>query len=207
MSPCNGQVRCSTGRDEFGEVWTRKLVQALSKTYLGYPRNRFEIGFEQVFWPKLPQTISKTLCLKTRSTIFPVNYGDILRHGNSRDPVFPGTRKHPQSRYTGPSYTWIPCIPGTHIREAAGSTPGRLRGSKNRPPEATWCVKPRIQSRIFIQQVASGDRFPDPRKRPGIYPTASQDMSGTRVYPGHKNTRDAERPTSIGLDSNATGFC
>ncbi len=36
----------------FGEVWTRKLVQTLAKTYLGYPRDRF---FEHVSGPKFPE--------------------------------------------------------------------------------------------------------------------------------------------------------
>ncbi len=43
-----------------GEVWASKLAQSLSNTYLGGPLDRFDIGFEQVFWSKLPQTKSKT---------------------------------------------------------------------------------------------------------------------------------------------------
>ncbi len=39
----------------------RKLVQTLSKTYLGGTRHRFQIGFEQVFWSKLSQTLTQTL--------------------------------------------------------------------------------------------------------------------------------------------------
>ncbi len=62
----------------FGKVWTRKLVQTPSKTYLGYPRDRFQIRFEPAFWPELSQILSKTLSRKTRSSILPVRYGDIL---------------------------------------------------------------------------------------------------------------------------------
>ena len=62
----------------FGKVWSITLVQTLSKTYLGYPRDRFDIGFDQVFLSKFPQTLSKTLSRKIRSNILPVQYSDIL---------------------------------------------------------------------------------------------------------------------------------
>ncbi len=41
-----------------GDAWTRKLVQTLSKTYLGYSRERLQLGFEQILCSKLPQTLS-----------------------------------------------------------------------------------------------------------------------------------------------------
>ncbi len=42
----------------FGKVWTRKLVQTLSKAYLVGTRDRFSIGFERVFWSKVSQSLS-----------------------------------------------------------------------------------------------------------------------------------------------------
>ncbi len=50
-----GQGGYSTGFFEIGcwigsgEFWTRKLVQTISKTYFGWPRDRSQVGIEQVF--------------------------------------------------------------------------------------------------------------------------------------------------------------
>ncbi len=62
----------------FGEVWARKFVQTLSKTYLGDTRDRFYIGLEQVLRSKLPQTLSETLSRKIRSNTVPVHDGPLL---------------------------------------------------------------------------------------------------------------------------------
>ncbi len=49
-----------------GKFGSENLVQTSSKTYLECPRDRFQIGFEQGFRPKLPQALSKTLTRKPR---------------------------------------------------------------------------------------------------------------------------------------------
>ncbi len=52
----------------FGEVWTRQLIQTLSETYLGCPRDKFYIGFEQVVWSNLPHTPSQSRSRKIMSS-------------------------------------------------------------------------------------------------------------------------------------------
>ncbi len=69
----------------FGTVWTRKRVQTLSKSHLGYPRNRFQIWYEQVFWSKLPKTLSKTISQKKTVEYPPCPF---WRHFEPRNEVY-----------------------------------------------------------------------------------------------------------------------
>ncbi len=49
----------------FVEVLTRQLVQTFFEAYLGGIPDSFQVVFEQFFWSKLSQTLSKTLSQKS----------------------------------------------------------------------------------------------------------------------------------------------